>query len=88
MDQTDADLDISHWEYRLIQGADCIYRFGIYEVYFDSNGAVRFWSEPTPALSRETIEEIRNEHSRMAAALTKPALKVTKGPKGDTLELR
>lgn len=71
--------DISHWNHRVIRrtfeiGDEIEHQFGVYEVYYDTDGKPIMCTETPVAPAGETIEELRTELERYTKALENPIL--------------
>jgi len=74
---------MSHWNYRVMRCAyppspgcpgETIHRFAVHEVYYDDDGAIRAWTKESIEPYGETLEELVDDHKRVALAFEKPVL--------------
>lgn len=48
--------------------------YGIHEIYYAEDGAIRFWTESAVAPSGETLHELKIDMLHMVEALAKPVI--------------
>lgn len=59
------------WNYRVLENLD---GFGIYEVYYDTDGSINNVSAAPMEPYGETVEELKRDMDAMNAAFDKPVL--------------
>lgn len=69
-------MDITHWNYRVIRKEIALeeYEYGIYEVYYNSNGDMLCWSELPDHPYGESFLELQNDMNGFKKATQKPIL--------------
>lgn len=63
---------MSTWNYRVISSAEN--GLGIYEVYYDENGNIKYFSEDAVSPRGDSLEELNEDFVRYKDALQKPVL--------------
>jgi hypothetical protein len=68
------------WDYRVIEHLTYIDNFfEIHEVYYDEKDNPHSWTERSPSISGDDLEEIAWQLGEMKKCLDKPIIKVREG---------
>lgn len=67
--------DLSHWNYRVVRKelAPGAYEYSVHEVYYNNDGEIDCWTEPTYPYG-ESFLELQNDMNGFKKATQKPIL--------------